>query len=165
MHESRILLGARALGELGRAEAAVELLRPFEGEQVERIKADTLWTAQDWQLAGEQLEGMLGPRWQEDGALSDEERFDVLRAGICYTLAGDRFAADRLAKKFGRKMQGTADAEAFALLTRTKDPTAGTFRQLARSIAATDTLDAFMKEFRTRYDPAAKSTASGTGPT
>ncbi len=168
---SRSLLEARALSELGRADAAIEILNTLNGAEVERLKADALWLGQQWSRAGEQMEKMLGTRWQEAGALTDRERFDVLRAGISYSLAPDQFALDRLRKKFYEKMVQSPEAESFALVTRpVKAEGSGAVLKLAKEIAAIDTLDAFMKDFRERYDPslkpprkAAEGNGSGSG--
>ena len=162
MRRKRNLLEARALGELGRAEAAIEILNTMDGVEVERLKSDALWMAQSWQKSGEQLEKTLGDRWQTPEPLADSERFDVLRAAISYSLANDQFALDRLRKKFYKKMLKTLDAEAFTLVTKPVNTKGIDFRRLAKEIAATDTLDAFMKDFRKRFvDP--KSTQSGAG--
>lgn len=165
--DSRSLLEARALGELGRADAAIEILNTLDGAEVERLKADALWLGQQWGRAGEQMEKMLGTRWQEAGGLTDKERFDVLRAGISYSLASDQFALDRLRKKFYEKMVQSPEAESFALVTKpVKGGGGGAVLKLAKEIAAIDTLDAFMKDFRERYDPSLKpprKAAEGSG--
>lgn len=145
---SRGLLEARAMSELGRAEAAVEILSTLDGEDVERLKADALWNAQHWRKAGEQLEKNLGNKWQEDTPLSDNVRFDVLRAAIAYSLADEQLSLNRLSQKFYSKMLKTTDAEAFTLVTQPVKGASADFRRLAREVAATDTLDAFMDEFR-----------------
>ena len=145
---SRGLLEARALSELGRAEAAVEILSTLKGDDVERLKADALWNAQQWRGAGEQLEKNLGNQWQDEAQLSDKDRFDVLRAAIAYSLADEQLSLNRLSKKFYSKMLKTADAEAFTLVTQPVKGASADFRRLAREVAATDTLDAFMEEFR-----------------
>lgn len=149
---ARDLLEARALGELGRIDAAQEMLASLKGPEAERIRGDAYWSAQQWKNAGEQFEKMLGDRWQDTRALSDGERFDAMRAAIAYALAEDRVGVDRLRKKFADKMTGTADAQSFFLVTQAADPSNADFRQLARSIASVDTLDAFMKKYRARYD-------------
>ena len=145
---SRGLLEARALSELGRAEAAVEILSTLKGEDVERLKGDALWNAQLWRKAGEQLEKILGNQWQDESPLNDRDRFDVLRAAIAYSLADEQLSLNRLSKKFYAKMLQTKDAEAFTLVTQPVKGASADFRRLAREVAATDTLDAFMEEFR-----------------
>lgn len=164
MRRSRNLLEARALGELGQADAAVEILNAMEGDDVETLKADALWTAQKWSRAGAQLEKLLGARWQQPEPLKTKDRFNVLRAAIAYSLAGDQFAVDRMHKKYYEKMLETPDAESFIMVTRPVQSQGTSFRELARDIAATDTLDAFMKEFRSRYDQDEKASRSTAAP-
>ena len=152
MKRNRSLLEARALGELGRAEAAIEILDTLKGDDIERLKGDALWTSRQWKKAGEQIERYLGLRWQKAEALDERERKDVLRAAISYSLADDQFALDRMRKKFYDKMLKTSDAESFLLVTKPTKVKSNDFRALAKEIAATDTLDAFMKEFRESYE-------------
>lgn len=159
----RSLLEARALGELGRVETALEILNTMEGPEVERVKADALWRAQRWRPAGEQLERMLATRWQAPEALDEGERFDVLRAAIAYALAGDTFALGRLRRKFHDKILQTPDAEAFTMVTQPLKTDEPQLRKLAKTVAAIDTLNAFMSDFRARYDSDAAAAASGTG--
>ena len=152
LQKSRNLLEARALGELGRAAAAIEILNTMDGDEVERLKADAYWAAREWKEAGRQIEKILGGRWRDAEPLSDKDRFDVLRAAIGYSLAGDQFALDRMHRKFYPKLLKTADAESFLLVTKPIKAKGIAFRNLAKEIAAIDTLDAFMKEFRSRYE-------------
>ncbi|MGI9387787.1 MAG: tetratricopeptide repeat protein, partial [Methyloligellaceae bacterium] len=154
LKRSRDMLEARALGDLGRVEAAVDILDSLKGPEVDMLKADALWNAQKWLKAGEQLEKMLGTRWQEAKELGDGERFDVLRAAISYSLGTDQFALDRLRKKFYPLMVKSPDAEAFILVTKPVKVKGRAFRTLAKQIASVDTLEAFMKKFRERYDGA-----------
>jgi tetratricopeptide (TPR) repeat protein len=156
LQKSRSLLEARALGELGRAAAAVEILNAMEGESVERLKADAYWTAQEWKNAGMQIEKMLAGRWHDPAPLTDQERFDVLRAAISYSLADDQFALDRLRKKYYPKLLKTADAESFLLVTKPIKEKGVAFRNLAKEIAAIDTLDGFMKEFQSKFSRTSK---------
>ncbi len=152
LQRNRSLLEARALGELGRAAAAVEILNTLDGAGVERLKADAYWSGQEWKNAGSQIERILGGRWRDPEPLSEQERFNVLRAAIAYSLADDQFALDRMRKKFYPKLVKTKDAESFLVVTKPVKQKDVAFRNLAKEIAATDTLDAFMKEFRSRYD-------------
>jgi len=151
LHQSRSLIEARALGELGRAGAAVEILNTMKGKSVEQLKADAFWTAREWKSAGQQLEKVLGGRWRDPEPLSDTDRFNVLRAAISYSLADDQFSLDRLGKKFYPKLVKTKDAESFLLVTKPVKSKGVAFRNLAKEIASIDTLDAFMKEFRASY--------------
>lgn len=148
----RDMLEARALGELGRVEAAIDILDSLKGPEVEILKADALWNAQQWAKAGRQLEKMLGTRWQEKKRLDAGERFDVLRAAVSYSLASNQFALDRMRKKFYQHMVKSPDAEAFILVSKPVKVKGRAFKTLAKEIAGVDTLEAFMKTFRKRYD-------------
>lgn len=161
LRKDRNLLEARALGELGRAAAAIEILNAMDGDAVERLKADAYWVAREWKEVGLQIEKMLGGRWREAEPLSDKERFNVLRAAIGYSLAGDQFALDRMHRKFYSKLLKTADAESFLLVTKPIKAKGVAFRNLAKEIAAIDTLDAFMKEFRANYNRNAPKARTG----
>lgn len=131
----------------------MELLTDVSGAQVEQIKADALWTAQKWGEAGEQIEKMLGARWHEGEALDAPERFDVLRAAVSFAMAEDKFSLERLRRKFYAKMVTTPDAGTFLLITESNSPSkTADLRGLARQIAGTDTLDAFLRDYRARFD-------------
>ncbi len=147
----RDILESRALAELGQVEQAMELLSVMKGEDVERLKAEALWTGRNWQSAGEQIERILDPVWKSDRALTDKERLDVLRAGISFALADDRLGLDRLREKFIDKMAKSPDAAAFSLVTETTKTSGVAFSDLARKIASLDTLSAFLKDYRKRY--------------
>ena len=151
LRRDRDILEARALGDIGRVEGAVDILNRLEGPEIERLKADAYWSAQQWLPAGQQLEKMLDQRWQDSAPLTDEERFNVLRAAISYVLAKDQFALDRLRKKFYPKMIKTIDAEAFVLVSNPVVGKSLEIQKLAKEIAGVDTLDAFMKKFKLRY--------------
>jgi hypothetical protein len=74
-----------------------------------------------------------------------------MRAGVAYSLAGDGAALDRLRTRFEGKMQQTPDAKAFAMVTQSADVTGTDYKNLVKRVAAVDTLDAFLQDFRSRY--------------
>ncbi|MGH1351948.1 MAG: hypothetical protein ACRBBN_14245 [Methyloligellaceae bacterium] len=148
----RDILEARALGEMGRVENTIDILSQLKGYEIARLRADAYWTAQRWQSAGELIEEMLGTRWQDERPLDSTERFDVLRGAISYSLSEDQFALDRLRKKYYKKMLKGPDAEAFILVTSPISKRGDDFNKLAKEISSIDTLDAFIKEFRARFD-------------
>ena len=148
----RDILEARSLGEMGRIENTIDILSRLKGYNVARLRADAFWKAHRWQRSGELLEEMLGKRWRDDKPLSDTERFDVLRSAISYSLSDDEFALDRLRKKFFDKMKNGPDAESFMLVTSPSAKTTTEFTKLAKEIANVDTLQAFIKEYRDRFD-------------
>lgn len=148
----RTILEARALSDTGRAELAVELLATLEGDDVARLKADALWQAEQWQSAGEQIERLLGDAWSSGNALDDSQRYDVMRAAIAYSLAGDNLGLGRIRSKYAELMAGTADATSFEVVTGGLPEAAGSIRDVVASIAGTDTLDAFVRDYKKRFE-------------
>jgi hypothetical protein len=107
------------------------------------------------QLGGRRPEGRgaRSARWSDANPLSPEERQQVMRAAIAYSLAGDQIEPRPLARAFrrqdeaepGRQRVRGGDAEhRFAGRTA--------FRDMAGQIASVDTLETFMQDFKKRYD-------------
>ncbi|MGE0230619.1 MAG: hypothetical protein AB7O39_13275 [Flavobacteriaceae bacterium] len=152
VQKQRQLLEARALSETGRADLAIDLLRAASGPEVERLRADVFWSGRKWQEAGEALERVVGEVWQDNGPLSTVHRRDILRSAIAYALAGDDLGLARLRENFTEKMADTEDEQSFRIVTQPVKAQGSEFRALAASIAHTDTLQAFIREYREKYD-------------
>jgi hypothetical protein len=84
--------------------------------------------------------------------LSADERAQVLRAAVAYSLANDEASLERIHAHFTPLMKPTPDANLFAVLSASIDEHGLAFRQAAAKIAAVDTLEAFMKDFGKRKD-------------
>ena len=152
VQQQRQILEARALSETGRADLAIDLLRATSGPEVERLRADVYWSGRKWQEAGESLERVVGEAWRENGPLSTVHRRDVLRSAIAYALAGDDLGLARLREHFTSKMSDTDDEQSFRIVTQPVKAQGAEFRALAASVAHTDTLQAFIREYREKYD-------------
>jgi tetratricopeptide (TPR) repeat protein len=148
----RRMLEARALTEVGQARQAIDLLGDFTGPEVERVRADAFWKSEDWQLAGESYERLLEAAAVRDGPVTDDERLDVMRSAIAYSMADDMFGLARFREKFAVKMAQTPDASAFDAVTMTIDRRTLQFRNLAKAVASIDTLDRFLGDFRKSLD-------------
>ena len=161
IRSQRRLIEARALSELNRTDAAVDLLANVDGDQAVRLRAEAYWRGERWQNAGETFERVLADAGQSNQDLSGLQRVDVLRAAIAYVLADDEIGLDRLRGKFEKKMMGTPDEEAFVVVTRPLDQGSIEFRNLAKEIASIDTLESFLKKFRKTFEvPATGADAS-----
>ena len=79
---------AKALAELNKVNLALDLLEPLQGQDVDQLRADIMWRAKRWQDTGEQIELMMGDRWNLAGALDKDEQTNILRAGISYSPCG-----------------------------------------------------------------------------
>jgi tetratricopeptide (TPR) repeat protein len=152
LRTQRLLLEARALSDTGQHDLALELVAPLEGSDVERLRADVLWTAHRWQQAGEQIEREYGERWRDFAPLTDAERADILRGAIAYALAEDAIGLDRFREKYAAKMSDGPDRRAFEVVTTPLRAASTEFDGIAKQVAATSTLDAFLRELRAR-DP------------
>ncbi len=163
VRQARILLEARALSDLSRTDLALEILADTEGPEVDRLRADILWTAQRWREAGEAHEALAGRRWQDGDELSRRERTDILRAAIAYTLADEAIALDRLRAKFLDQMMASEDAETFAVASAPDSLDTEAFRTLATRVTSSDTLFDFLEEYRKRFPETALPVRPGDG--
>ncbi|MTI45246.1 hypothetical protein E1178_16690 [Roseibium hamelinense] len=161
LERQRNIVEARALTASGRPDLALELVRNMRGADVDRLRADTFWAAQSWRETGEQLEAMHGSRWSDNIPLDAQEREDILRAGIAYSLAGDQLSLDRLRTKYTEKMSDSSEALAFEVVTRPIEAQGVEFLEVANALANTDTLETFMEEYRRQY---MNAPAASTGP-
>jgi hypothetical protein len=151
MRQQRLLVESRALSDMGRADVALDVIANVPGREAERLRADVLWGARRWQQAAEQMERMYGDRWMEFTPLDDAERADVLRAAAGYALAGDTLGLARFRERYVGKMGGGSDRRAFDVITEPVDASGADFRAAAHSVAAVDTLAAFLRDLRARY--------------
>lgn len=148
VRRARGLIEARALSDLSRTDLALEVIAEESGPEVERLRADILWTGRRWREAGEAHEALAGTSWREDRDLSPRERRDILRAALSYALVEDALALDRLRAKFAEKMSRSEDAFAFAVLSDASAVASAEFRQVAREVAVVDTLADFLAVMR-----------------
>jgi tetratricopeptide (TPR) repeat protein len=161
LRNQRLLLEARALSDLGRHDVALEVVANIPGREKIRLRADILWASKRWREAAEELELLYGDRWKEFEPLTAEERRDILRAGIGFVLGEDPIGLGRLREKYAGKIGKGPDRHAFDVVTAPIEANGSEFREVARSIAAIDTLDAFLRDLRTRYPETAAAASPG----
>ncbi len=158
IRRARQLLEAKALSDLSRTDLALDILTDESGPEVDRLRADILWTARRWREAGEAHERILGEAWRkEEPLLSERERADALRAAVAYVMSEEALAIDRLRTKFAAPMAQTPDARLFGFITGLDRARPGDLRELTRAVANADTLTEFMNEYRKRYPEMATS--------
>ena len=151
VRRARTLLRARALSDLSRTDLALETVEGETGADAERLRADILWAARRWREAGEAHEVLLGPAWRSGKPLDEAAQADVIRAAIAYGLAGESLGLERLKAKFSGLMAEGADARTFAMLIRPDAPRSPAFRDAALKATKSETLAAFLAEYRKRY--------------
>ncbi len=170
LRTQRLLLEARALSDSGRHDVALEVIDGIESREGNRLRADIYWAARRWQKAAEQIELLYGERWRSAEPLDTDERADILRAGVGYTLAEDAIGTARLRERYAAKFADQADRHAFSVVTVGLGTDSAEFRKVAHLVASADTLDAFLRDMRARYPEVGsltprKAAAEGSKPT
>jgi tetratricopeptide (TPR) repeat protein len=165
LRNQRLMIEARALSETGRADLALEVVANIEGREVERLRGDILWKARRWRQGAEQIEKMLGERWRDASPLTEPERADVLRGAIGYALAEETIGLDRFRQKYLPRVGDGADKRAFEIVTAPFAASAPEFAEIAKAIAAIDTLDAFLRDIKARFPEANAAVVPPAGPT
>jgi hypothetical protein len=147
----RLLLEARALSDSGRHEVALEAIERDDSREATRLRADILWAAKRFDKSAEQLERLHGERWRDFEPLSDADRADILRAAIGYSIAGDTLGIDRLKERYQAKMAEGPDKRAFEIATAPGAGNSAEFEGLAKTVTAFTSLEAFLRDMRTRF--------------
>jgi hypothetical protein len=153
LREQRLMLESRGLMDANRFDQALSVISNLQGPEADRQRTDILWTAKRWRIAGEAIEKMLGERWNDETALNEIERHDVLRAGLAYALAGETLALTRLKEKFGPRFEAGPEKEAFAQIGTNPNPRA--VSAASKALANVDSLSVFLKLYQAKY-PAAQ---------
>ncbi len=159
VNAERRLLEARALAEMGRVDHAMELLASEQSGPARRLKAEIAWKGEDWANAGKYYEAAAGESFRAPGPLSRQDETHVLRAALAYAMADDEARLRQLDDKFGAKMRMGAQSATWTVITPDGPVDGLRVSHLAKSIASTDTLDAFVNDFRARRS--AEANAAG----
>src|SRR4051812_27888709 len=160
VNSQRRLLEARALAGLKQYEAAIDLIADDDSGEASRLRADIAWDSGNWMIAGAKAEEVLGARYNVSGPLLPEERALIMRAAVAYSLGNDEAGLGKLRQHYAEKMSAGPDAKAFAIVAERINRQGVAFRDLAKQIAAVDTLQAFMADFKKQTAAPAPKTAS-----
>ena len=155
LRDQRLLIEARAISDSGRHELALEVIANIKGREAIRLRSDILWAAKRWRDAAEQIELMHGERWREFTPLTEIERADILRAAIGYALSDEQISLTRLRDKYAVKFADGPERRAFDVVSTPIGTAGPEFQDIANKMAATNTLDAFLRDLRARYPEAA----------
>jgi hypothetical protein len=169
LRQQRLLLEARAQSDVGRHDLALDIISNLVGREAIRLRSDIHWAARRWREASEQIELLYGERWKQFPPLNEQEKSDIIRAAIGYSLADDAIGLSRLKEKFAAKLSGEGDRGAFEAATKLAATNSAEFATIARMAASVDTLDGFLREMKLRFPEMASraplpSTAAKTDP-
>lgn len=159
LQADRRILEARALLDLGRLDAAAELVERDRSEDAQRVRAEAAWRARDWQRAASELRTLLGAR-NRSQPLDEHGRQVVLRAGVALTLAGDEAGVRTLYRDYAGDLANTPEADAFEIVAGGINADGAAIRDVARAVARTDLLGRFIDRMRTRLTEQAAQTAA-----
>ena len=164
MNTQRRAIEARAWLGLGQYDHALEVIQADKGPDTDAIRAEVSWKKHDWAGAGAQFERLLGDRFKTPGPLNADEEAKLLRAAICYSLAGDETSLGRVRGRFQGFVDQAhlADALRVALSGAQQQTqiTAGDFGRISAEDASfVGWVQAMKQSFRDR--PAPTSPTSG----
>ena len=142
--QRRLLMG-RALSDLKQYDAALEAFEQDDSPEARRLRADVMWAATRWVETAAAVEVLIAGREENPAPLDATDRYDILRAAVAYTMADDDKGLASLRDRFVAMMADAPEAAAFEVVTRAVDPAGVAFRDTAKAIAGTDTLDAFLQ--------------------
>ncbi len=155
LREQRLLLESRGLMDSNRFDQSLGVIASLQGQEADRQRADVLWTAKRWRLAGESIEKMLGERWSVETTLDEVERHDVLRAGLAYALVGETLSLTRLKEKYGPRFQAGPEKEALDQIGANPNPRM--VSAASKALANVDSLAVFLKLYQAKYPAAQRS--------
>jgi hypothetical protein len=151
LRTQRLLIEARAQSDVGRHDLALDIISNLSGREVVRLRSDIYWAARRWRESAEQIELLYGDRWRDFQPLTSEDKNDIIRAGIGYSLAEDAIGIARLREKYAAKMENGADRIAFDAATKPATSNSSEFIAIARMAASVNTLDGFVREMKVRF--------------
>ena len=164
LRDQRLLLEARAMSETGRHDLALELITNIDTHEATRLRSDILWAARRWRPAAEQIEVLYGERWRDFTPLSETERFDILRAAIGYSLGDEPLGLARFRERYAPKMADTPDGRAFDVVSAPVGTSGAEFQSIAKKVTGVDSLEAFLRDMRTRYPDSSAVSRDATPP-
>jgi len=158
LQNEKQLLRARAYSEQKKYDEALALLQDNTSAPAKTLKADITMRAQRWKEAAQALLEMIGPPPKAGELVTPEQAQWLVNCAIAMSLDNDTEGLDRLAIDFGPAMAGTAQSDAFRVLTRPEK--GGPMRDIAAAqsrITEVDMFRSFLDSYRGGSEDAKKS--------
>lgn len=150
------LLRARALARGGRPDQALKMLLDMpQTSEVNRLRADTAWTAGYWDDAAEALGDVLLDRNISPTKPLDDMNINlILQRTIALNLSSDRIALDDMRTKYSELMNKTHKAKIFEVITRPRQSTTLSDRETLMGIVSeVDLFSDFLNSYKTMQAP------------
>jgi tetratricopeptide (TPR) repeat protein len=152
LERKRRVLQARALIDSSRNDLALDLLTSVSGRDADLLRVDAYWNNKNYAEAGNVLEVMYSPPPADGATLPVAARMDIVKAAVAFALAGDQIGMSRIRAKFAPAMAKAAEWPMFDFVTgKIQAIDSPEFKQVAKSVAGTDSLDAFLASYRQVY--------------
>ena len=100
LNAERRLVEGRALMNLGRLDAALEVIERDTTREGQDLRGEVAWKQKNWSVAGAIFEKSLADRWKRPGPLGSDEEGKLLRVGVAYSLANDDGALARVRDRY-----------------------------------------------------------------
>jgi hypothetical protein len=152
--DSRQLLRARAMSEMGKYEEALGNLPANQNQETLLLRADIALRAKAWKDARDALIELVGPPPASGGKrLSDSQATWLVQAAIATAMTGNLEGLDKIALDYSDAMDNTPQANIFRILTKPEDGAQMKDIQSAQSMVSEvdvfrDVLDTFRKGSR-----------------
>ena len=144
-------LKARALADMGKPEAALELLASDESLDANRLRLDLYWEARNWRDASKMMQQILKSLGTRPRNPIDETQARyLLNLGIAYALAGNARALGRLRSEYGQAMEKTPLKAAFNLIASPQPQDFVSRESIAGRVQLAENFKAFMAVYRER---------------
>ena len=170
LNAERRIITARALMNLGRLDAAAEIIEPDKSPDAREIRAEIAWKARDWAMAGALFEAGLGERYKSPLPLRPDEEARLLRAGVAYSLAGDDGALGRLRERFDGFVEQSRNPEALRVAFAASDGGTLTANDFSRTVADNEGFAGWVAKMKQKFrdkpaptGPAVTKTAAVAG--
>lgn len=145
-------LMARAEADQGKTDAALALIKGDTSLVAEKLRADINWRAKRWKAAAASLWILLGKSDTSPAPLDAAERQKVMQLAVALSLGDDEKGLAELRQRFGKRLDGTPEANGFRVITQATDHGDSDYRQLTRAIANVKQLESFMSSYRARLE-------------
>ena len=150
LERQRRILEARALIDAGRQELAIDLLSRVEGRDADLLRVDGYWKSKNYSVAAELIE-VVYALGAAAVPLTQEDRMNIIKAGVGFVMAGDPLGLSRLRSKFGEQMAQSAEWPMFNFVTGEVAASGVEFAKVAHEISGIDSLNAFLSTYRDMY--------------
>lgn len=147
----RRVITARSLMQLGRLDAAQEIIDSDKSPEAREIRAEIAWKSKNWALAGSLFETGLGDRWKSPLPLRPDEEARLLRAGVAYSLAADDAALGRLRQRYGGYIDQARNPDALRVAFATPDSGLLTANDFSRTVADNEGFSGWVAKMKQRF--------------